>query len=320
MNPPPSTIPPLRRLVHRLEGPEEFAIAVSGGSLKADFLAPRAAATHVEQYQTAAWAFDFHEAQVKARIRCELPTGWGSLGLMRGASNSSWYGHEVGRGVLVCTPPGEMIDGRIAPGFSCLSIAIPATVWEDTRALAGLERRGAMGASVHFLDEDAFNKIEARIRNLRALLEAAVIDPQWMPISNATAMEFSKDLLICAWTESGASRPCRDSIRNRSRLARRADDWMRAHLGESITIPEVCRALGVSRREIEYAFRLIHDESPRDYLQALRLNAIRRALICGRSDQSISHLALAHGVSHLSRFAANYRRMFGEYPTETRKA
>jgi AraC-like DNA-binding protein len=212
-----------------------------------------------------------------------------------------------------------MIDGRIAPGFACLSIAVPATVWEDTRALAGLERRGAMGASVHFLDEDAFKKIEARIRNLRALLEMAVIDPQWITASNSAAMEFSKDLLICAWTGSGATHPFRDSLRNRARLARRAEDWMRAHLGESITIPEVCRALGVSRREIEYAFRLIHDESPRDYLQALRLNAIRHALICGRSDQSISHLALAHGVTHLSRFAANYRRMFGESPTETRK-
>ncbi len=320
MNPPPSTIPPLRRLVHRLEGPEEFAIAVSGGSLKADFLAPREAATHVEQYQTAAWAFDFHEAQVKARIRCELPTGWGSLGLMRGASNSSWYGREVGSGVLVCTPPGEMIDGWIAPGFACLSIAVPATVWEETRELAGLDRNGTIGASVHFLGEETFLGIEARIRDLRTLLERAVIDPQWMTVSNATAMEFSRDLLTFAWSESGSVRPCRDSQRNRTRLARRAEDWMRAHLGESITIPELCRALGVSRREIEYAFRLIHDESPRDYLQALRLNAIRRALICGRSDQSISHLALANGVSHLSRFAANYRRMFGEYPTETRKA
>lgn len=319
MNSSPTSIPPLRRLVHRLEGPEEFGIAVSGGSLKADFLAPRAAATHVELYQTAAWAFDFHEAQVKARIRCELPAGWGSLGLMRGASNSSWYGREVGSGVLVCTPSGEMIDGWIAPGFACLSIAVPATVWEESRALAGLERNGAMGASVHFLDEGAFQRIESRIRNLKALLETAAVDSQWITATNAAAIEFSREMLIFAWTQSGATHPCRDSLRNRARLARRAEDWMRAHLGESITIPDLCRALGVSRREIEYAFRLIHDESPRDYLQALRLNAIRRELLHDGPHRSISHLAMAHGVSHLSRFAANYRRMFGEYPTETRR-
>jgi hypothetical protein len=82
--------PGFRRLVHRLEDPEEFGHAVSGGYLAADFLAPKEAATHVEQFQSAGWAMDFHEAKVKARIRCELPPGWGSVGLMRSPAASHW--------------------------------------------------------------------------------------------------------------------------------------------------------------------------------------------------------------------------------------
>jgi AraC family ethanolamine operon transcriptional activator len=52
----------------------------------------------------------------------------------------------------------------------------------------------------------------------------------------------------------------------------------------------------------------------------LRLNAVRRAL--RRTDgsrESIMRIAHDHGATHLGRFAANYRRLFGEKPSETRR-
>jgi transcriptional regulator GlxA family with amidase domain len=93
---------------------------------------------------------------------------------------------------------------------------------------------------------------------------------------------------------------------------------MRDHLAEPWQIPEVCLALRVSRRELEYAFRTSFDTSPRDFLQALRLNAIRRALQNEDNPQeSVSHLALDHGITHFGRFSAHYRALFGESPSKT---
>ncbi|MGC4074510.1 MAG: helix-turn-helix domain-containing protein [Nibricoccus sp.] len=91
---------------------------------------------------------------------------------------------------------------------------------------------------------------------------------------------------------------------------------MREHLGESINVPDICLNLGISRRELEYSFRSVFDQSPREYLQTLRLNAIRRKL--RSSGGSIIDVAFEHGINHLGRFSADYRALFGEYPSATR--
>lgn len=90
---------------------------------------------------------------------------------------------------------------------------------------------------------------------------------------------------------------------------------MRHHLGEPLQIPDLCRALKVSRRELEYALRANFDQSPRDFFQALRLNAIRRKLQV--SDAPIIDVAFQLGMFHPGRFAASYRRLFGEKPSRT---
>lgn len=306
-----------RRLFHRLEHPEDFGHAVSGGCLAADFLAPREAATEVEQFQSTGWAMDFHEARVKARIRCELPSGWGSVGLMRSPAPSRWYGHEAHRGALVFTPPGEAIDGRIVPGFSCLSITVPGHVWAAARGLAGKESTNLGAARIHMIEPRAYHQIERRIHGLRRMLQTAGSNARLSDAAAAEALAFATELISLAWNTGETRKDFRDSLRNRARLARRAEDWMRAHLGEPIQIPALCRALGVSRRELEYAFRLIHDESPRDYLHALRLNAVRRELMRTKGADSVSRIALAHGITHFGRFSASYRRLFGVNPGGT---
>ena len=76
-------------------------------------------------------------------------------------------------------------------------------------------------------------------------------------------------------------------------------------------------ALRVSRRELEYAFRTVFDQSPRDFLHLLRLNAVRRALRRGAPGDTILRVLLDHGFTHPGRFAADYRAIFGEQPSET---
>lgn len=306
-----------RHSVHRMEHPEEFAHAVSGGSLAADFLAPREAATHVEQFQGDGWALDFHEAGVKARIRCELPKGWGSIGCMRSPAPSHWYGREARRGALVCTPPGEGIDGWITPGFSCLSIALPGEAWDQARELAGGRVAGFAEARIHLPGEAVFRELEHRMVGLRRSLVRAEGDSRGAVHFARAAAEFACDVLMETCASSPLDWEKRSSPRNRARLARRAEDWMRCHLGEPLPIPELCRTLRVSRRELEYAFRQVHDESPRDFLHALRLNEIRRALVREPQEGAVSRIAMAHGITHLGRFSAAYRRFFGENPGDS---
>jgi AraC family ethanolamine operon transcriptional activator len=89
-------------------------------------------------------------------------------------------------------------------------------------------------------------------------------------------------------------------------------------LEETFQVDDVCLALHVSRRELEYAFRSILDQSPKAHLQTLRLNAIRRAMLhVEQGEVSVIDIAQSHGMTHLGRFAAHYRTLFGESPSST---
>ncbi|WP_158545095.1 helix-turn-helix domain-containing protein [Dyella monticola] len=99
---------------------------------------------------------------------------------------------------------------------------------------------------------------------------------------------------------------------------RRAVDFMRTHLHRDIYLDELARAARVSDRGLRYAFADLLGVSPTRYLALLRLHeASRRLSAAGAGRVSVKSVAMSCGWWDLSRFAANYRRAFGEHPSDT---
>ena len=93
---------------------------------------------------------------------------------------------------------------------------------------------------------------------------------------------------------------------------------MRGHVDEPLTVEDLCRVLAVSRRTLQYSFQEVLQINPVSYLRAMRLNGVRRALkAADPARQSVQDIAARWGFWHLSHFANDYRRMFGELPSET---
>lgn len=103
----------------------------------------------------------------------------------------------------------------------------------------------------------------------------------------------------------------------RKRMVDRACEYALAHLDEPLTILELCRTLGASRRKLQYCFQETLGTNPVAYLRALRLNAARRELRRGATEVSVQEVAARWGFWHLSRFSSEYREMFGERPSQT---
>ncbi|RLB42177.1 MAG: hypothetical protein DRH23_17335 [Deltaproteobacteria bacterium] len=87
---------------------------------------------------------------------------------------------------------------------------------------------------------------------------------------------------------------------------------------DPIRIADLCREVGVSERTVRYAFQHVTGLSPLTFLKRERLNRVRDAL----RDRSptgtlIKRIALSQGFQHLGQFSQDYRRLFGETPTET---
>lgn len=117
--------------------------------------------------------------------------------------------------------------------------------------------------------------------------------------------------------------PGYDARRRRLRHLRQARAYI-ADCLDSETVPsivDVCAAVGVSERTLQYAFRDGLGLSPVAYLRVLRLNQVRAMLRDpDRPPGTVTEAAMRWGFFHLGRFAGDYRRLFGETPAETRAA
>lgn len=73
----------------------------------------------------------------------------------------------------------------------------------------------------------------------------------------------------------------------------------------------------VSERTLVYAFSERYGQSPKTFITH-RLNQVRKALRQAVSDTArIGEIAGRHGFWHMSQFAADYKRLFRELPSET---
>ena len=108
--------------------------------------------------------------------------------------------------------------------------------------------------------------------------------------------------------------PASPPSRVRDRALHRALAYIDAHEGEVLHVSDLCRASGASERTLRYAFQERFGVSPKAYLHAVRLNGVRREL---RRGGKVSDVANRWGFWHMGQFAADYRRLFGELPSQT---
>jgi AraC-like DNA-binding protein len=101
------------------------------------------------------------------------------------------------------------------------------------------------------------------------------------------------------------------------RDVRRALDYIEAHLNSAITIEDVVEASSVPGRSLFRHFQEARGVSPMRFIRDLRFSKARQALLAARPEDSVTAIALQLGFSHLGRFAVEYRRRYGETPSET---
>jgi AraC family ethanolamine operon transcriptional activator len=108
------------------------------------------------------------------------------------------------------------------------------------------------------------------------------------------------------------------SYRKRDRALRRAKAYLREHAQKPVTVRDLCGVTEVSERTLRYAFLEQFGISPKSYLLAMRLNGVRRLLShADSSSATIADVANHWGFWHMGQFAADYRKLFGELPSET---
>jgi len=224
----------------------------------------------------------------------------------------TFNGHLVRDGDIIVYPAGTTVQGTTPEGMKLFCIDI------DAQNVVGLgfetgpiriAREAGPAGELHELIVSGVNAF-ARLGS-PAEFGAATVD-------------FCSTLSDLVWQLSNAGRPA--SVRagkQGRRLAfavyHRAREIVIERLEVGVSVAEVCRDIGVSRRSLECAFRTAVGMGPAQYVRTLQLNRVRRDLVLTENaDSSIGVIAARHGVWHWSRFSQSYRAMFGELPRDTR--
>lgn len=105
---------------------------------------------------------------------------------------------------------------------------------------------------------------------------------------------------------------------NSLRVVRACEDRAARACYQGVTLADLCAASGVSERWVRHAFHDCYGMSPTSYLRVIALHEVRQALLHGlRGHDTVGRAASEFGFWHLSRFAAQYRALFGESPSTT---
>jgi AraC-like DNA-binding protein len=100
-------------------------------------------------------------------------------------------------------------------------------------------------------------------------------------------------------------------------FVKRAEDYMREHCGEVLRLPDMAMALGLAERTLRDGFQQFRGISPTQYLRQIRLDKAHKILREATAGVYVSDVALDCGFMHLGRFSIEYRKRFGESPSDT---
>ena len=89
--------------------------------------------------------------------------------------------------------------------------------------------------------------------------------------------------------------------------------YLREHLSDETAVGDACREVGVSHYQLCRLFRSYLDQSPVEFLNALRCREARTLILSGKCN--VAEAARRCGVENLSYFSRLYRRYMGVLPS-----
>lgn len=223
-------------------------------------------------------------------------------------------------GDRVCTlSSDDEIDIRTPSGFERTSVTVGAGVLDDylsDRERVLLASRFARG-SIAGTPAAARSLRDSLSRVLRTISASpgVLLRVQARRTLGESVVSSILDHGIAPSADAPADRPghARETL-----IVKYARDYIVEHMDEPITIADLCSHLNVSRRTLQYCFENLLGVSPSVYLRLLRLNGAHRDLkLADPTETDVTQIATGWGFWHLARFSMYYRRLFGEYPSET---
>ncbi len=213
------------------------------------------------------------------------------------------------------TSPGRAATIAYGRDFGQLYLRIGRTALE--RKLAALlgapVKRPLLFSGAARLNEAPVQGLWQLARFVAAQLDAApgsLPGPVVGELEQALVMSF-----LCATEHNFSRLIAREPTDGAPHNVRVAEEFIRAHCHEAVSIEQLVAVSGVSARTLHHAFRRHRGYSPHQFAKRVRLERARELLTTPAAGTSVTAVGLACGFANLGHFARDYRLAFGELPS-----
>lgn len=247
---------------------------------------------------------DFHTVQLMPSGSCRFNIG-----------NSPAYSTKE-KGVMLTA--GQKVKVHASDNNWCLGVVIKDTVLRE--ALSALTGH-ANHDPIRFTPE--FDLSQPRTASLVSLIHTLVRElDRPSGILEAPAAVASFEQLLITSCLFGLEHNLSETIRRPTTAAgtaqiRQVEQYLEANASQPIDMKILARETGHSIQSIYRAFRRHRDYTPMAFLRRVRMRAVREQLLRADPHNTVSGIALGCGFTHLGRFSVDYKRCFGESPSET---
>ena len=248
------------------------------------------------------------------------PPGMRTFGIVSEHSSPvEWNGHEGSKDRIEVFPTSDTYECVSHPEFHANGVSISEDCIRSVAEVLGLPNPlDRLPEGPCFVESNPL-----RMKTLRHTLSglySAVTAHADIPLSEAACsdMEFEIHSALVGALATGLETEWRSQNSTfRSRALRLALEYVEEQADYAPTIKDICQASGASYRTLNRAFLDRFGVTPKQYLQAVRLSGVRKDLRRMGPDSAITDTANNWGFWHMGQFARDYRRQFGELPSET---
>lgn len=278
-----------------LLGGENLAASLSFGEFAGFGLSRISYGNHVRVKSPA--LDDIYHFQVVTRGECRWRHGGESL--------------RVRRGQAMMVNPDEVIDLEYTQECEKVIIKVPASIMKSVSSTGSSAREQVV----------RFDRLPIDMRlcpSLMSILDAVFSEFEESGDSNLGAVTLPyreivlKKLLKVFPNNWNAS----DSVQPVSPSMERIIRYIEENVKEDIELETLSQISNMSIRSIYNAFSRVFSTTPKSYVKLVKLRRLRNDLLHGHC-RNVTEVALDYGFSHLGRFSSDYRKRFGELPSET---
>jgi AraC family ethanolamine operon transcriptional activator len=229
-----------------------------------------------------------------------------------------WRKNNVNGSQIGIFPLEAELEATSKPGFSVFVLSIPESIL--------IEKAARMQYNWNLLNKDIHKdhiKLESeRMQHIRQhfydffALHSMSNDPgQLNRIFDQNMNRLVDEVILSYKTLPVRYRPDKS---NRLRIFKKFKEYIISNPGFEYRSDVLCEYLACSERTFQYAIKYFTGLTPLQYVKSQNLNFAREELFMSDPQSTkIFEIALRYGFWHTSQFIQDYKRIFGERPSET---